>query len=108
AMMQQATKSHKRSGEEIFRHVAQELKQRLSVDVAIGDPLAEALLRVFGRYGELIIQRLNRVPEKNHLAFLDALNVSRIPPVPAHAPLTFNPGKKLTVTQVPVVPTRTP
>ena len=107
-MMQEVPKIDNRSGEEIFRHVAQELKQRLSVDVAIGDPMTEALLRVFGRYCELIIQRLNRVPEKNHLAFLDALNVSRIPPVPAHAPLTFNPVKKLPGTQVPIVPAHTP
>src|SRR5262245_54114277 len=102
-MMQGVPKIDNRSGEEIFRHVAQELKQRLSVDVAIGDPMAEALLRVFARYCELIIQRLNRVPEKNHMAFLDALNISRIPPVPAHAPLTFNPVKKLPGTQIPIV-----
>src|SRR5262245_29181357 len=107
-MMQQAPKIDKRSGEEIFRHVAQELKQRLSVDVAIGDPLAEALLRGLGRYGELIIQRLNRVPGKNHVAFLAAFSVSRIPPVPAHVPLTFNPVNNLPGPHVPFVPARSP
>src|SRR5262245_9411734 len=106
-MMQGVPKIDNRAGEGVCRHVEQERERRLSVDGAIGDPMTEALLRVFGRYCELIIQRLNRVPEKNHLAFLDALNVSRIPPVPAHAPLTFNPVKKLPGTQVPIVPAHT-
>jgi Baseplate J-like protein len=102
-MMREAPKIDSRSGQEIFLDVARTLKQRLGVDANGGDPMAEALLRVFGRYCELIIQRLNRVPEKNHLAFLDALNVSRIPPVPAHVPLTFNPVKKLPGTQFSIV-----
>ena len=107
-MMLEAPKIDSRSGKEIFLDVARALKQRLGVDANGGNSMAEALLRVFGRYCELIIQRLNRVPEKNHLAFLDTLNVSRIPPVPAHVPLTFNPVKKLPGTQVPiVVPART-
>ena len=36
-MMQEAPKIDSRSGEEVFRHVAQELKQRLSVDADGGD-----------------------------------------------------------------------
>jgi hypothetical protein len=52
-------------------------------------------LRVFARYCGLIIQRLNQVPHKNRMAFLDVLNVSRIPPVPAQVPLTFTPVKTL-------------
>jgi Baseplate J-like protein len=84
-----------RSGQDIFQRLARDLKDRLGVDAAAGDPLAEALLRVFSRYCELIIQRLNRVPDKNHIAFLDILNVSRIPPAPAQVALTFSPVKKL-------------
>src|SRR5215467_1797497 len=106
-MMLEAPKIDSRSGKEIFLDVARALKQRLGVDANGEDPIAEALLRVFGRYCELIVQRLNRVPEKNHLAFLDALNVSRIPAVPAQVPLTFNPVKKLPGTQVPIVPAHT-
>ena len=102
-MMQEAPKIDNRSGEEIFFDVAEKLQERLGVDARGADPIAEALLRVFGRYCELIIQRLNRVPEKNHLAFLDALNISRIPAVPAQVPLTFNPVNKIPGTQMPIV-----
>jgi hypothetical protein len=94
--MQEAPKIDSRSGEELFHILATDLKKRLDIDADGGerDPLAEALLRVFARYGELIIQRLNRVPEKNQVAFLNVLNVSPIPPVPAQVPLTFIPIKK--------------
>jgi hypothetical protein len=50
---------------------------------------AEALAGVFARYCELIIDRLNQVPRKNLLAFLDLLGVSLAPPQPARVPLTF-------------------
>jgi len=50
---------------------------------------AEALIRIFARYGELVIERLNKAPEKNFLAFLDLLGVSALPPQPARVPLTF-------------------
>src|SRR5215813_11027648 len=93
--MQEAPKLDSRSEENIFHRLAWDLKERLDIGADGRDPLTEALLRVFSRYCELIIQRLNRVPDKNHLAFLDVLNVSRIPPVPAQVPLTFTPVKKL-------------
>jgi hypothetical protein len=48
-----------------------------------------ALVNIFARYCEIIIQRLNQVPNKNLLAFLDLLGASRLPPQPARAPLTF-------------------
>ena len=44
---------------------------------------------VFARFGEIVIDRLNRVPEKNFLAFLQLLGVSNLPPRAAQAPLTF-------------------
>ena len=51
--------------------------------------LADALIHVFGRFGELIIDRLNKAPEKNFLAFLDLLGVSPLPLQAARAPVTF-------------------
>lgn len=44
---------------------------------------------IFARLLELALQRLNRVPEKNRLAFLDAMGVSLLSPSPARVPLTF-------------------
>src|SRR5215471_10548919 len=48
-----------------------------------------ALIRIFGRLVEQVIERLNQAPEKNFLAFLDLIGVQIFPPTPARAPLTF-------------------
>ena len=48
-----------------------------------------ALIGVFARFSEIVIERLNQVPEKNFLAFLDLLGAARVPPQPARVPLTF-------------------
>lgn len=38
---------------------------------------------------KLVINRLNRVPEKNFVAFLDTLGIKLLPAQPATAPITF-------------------
>lgn len=53
-----------------------------------GDPGA-ALVEIFARFMEVIIERLNRVPDKNLLAFLEMIGVSLLPPMPARAPVQF-------------------
>jgi Baseplate J-like protein len=65
------------------------LPDRFSADRPFGQT-HEALVQVFARYGELIIQRLNQTPEKNFLAFLNLLGASQLPPQPARVPLTFH------------------
>ena len=52
-----------------------------------------ALIRIFGRMMERTIARLNQVPEKNFLAFLDLLGTQILPPKPARVPLTFELAK---------------
>ena len=37
----------------------------------------------------VLIERLNRAPDKNFLAFLDMIGVSLLPPIPARAPVQF-------------------
>jgi predicted phage baseplate assembly protein len=53
------------------------------------------LQRAFARLLELALERLNRVPEKNLLAFLDTMEVSLLAPAPARVLLTFTlaPGR---------------
>src|ERR1044071_6341935 len=51
---------------------------------------SRALVEIFGRFAELIIERLNQVPNKNQLAFLDLIGASLLPPQPARVPLTFS------------------
>ncbi len=48
-----------------------------------------ALIRIFGRMATLVSDRLNQVPEKNFLAFLDLIGTQLLPPQPAKVPLTF-------------------
>ncbi|MBW4423095.1 MAG: putative baseplate assembly protein [Nostoc desertorum CM1-VF14] len=65
-----------------------------------GKGISIALIKIFARYCEIIIERLNKVPEKNFLAFLDLLGASRLPPQPARVPLTFSLSDKSTVDAV--------
>ncbi|NDJ16460.1 putative baseplate assembly protein [Myxacorys almedinensis] len=57
---------------------------------ADGHPDAgRALFRIFGRMAALVSDRLNRVPEKNFLTFLNLIGTQLLPPQPAKVPLTF-------------------
>ena len=56
-----------------------------------GQPDAgQALIGVFARFAELVIERLNRAPDKNYLAFLNLIGALPIPPQAARVPLTFH------------------
>ena len=48
-----------------------------------------ALIRIFGRMAKLVSDRINQVPDKNFLAFLDLIGGQLNPPEPAKALLTF-------------------
>jgi hypothetical protein len=48
-----------------------------------------ALIRVFGRFAGIVVDRLNRSLGKHELAFLDLVGVPPSPPLAARAPLTF-------------------
>ncbi len=47
------------------------------------------MANLFGRLMEIVIERLNGVPDKNFVAFLNMLGVERLPGNPARAPLNF-------------------
>jgi hypothetical protein len=64
-----------------------------------------ALIRIFGRFAELVVQRLNRAPDKHYLAFLNLIGASPVPPRPARVPLTFQLSAESPVDAV--VPART-
>ncbi|MCK4396312.1 putative baseplate assembly protein [candidate division WOR-3 bacterium] len=48
-----------------------------------------ALIKIFANMLKLVIDRLNRVPEKNFAAFLDMLGIKLLPAQPARVPVTF-------------------
>ncbi len=57
---------------------------------ASGNDAGRALVRLFARLAEIVIDRINRVPEKNFVAFLDLIGVQLRPPQVARVPLTFS------------------
>ncbi len=54
--------------------------------------LGVALIELFAWLAEGIIYRLNQTPEKNYIAFLNLLGITRDPPTPAYTYLTFSSG----------------
>ncbi len=103
--MPKAPRVDSRSAKQLLQEM-REIAQRHQVAPLQG-PFSAALLQVFTRYCEIIIERLNQVPDKNHLAFLNLLSVSQAPPSPARAPLTFMPVKRLPASGAPLVPAHT-
>jgi len=79
-----------RSFDEIVAQTEQ-LLQRYSAwrPPAHGSDPGQALVRIFARLAELVVERLNRAPDKNFLAFLDLVGLDLLPPQPARVPLTF-------------------
>lgn len=70
------------------------------------DPLKDALVNVFARYSEILMERLNRVPESHHQAFIAMLGTASAPAVPARVPLTFKAVESIQGF-VPIVPKST-
>jgi hypothetical protein len=90
-MMLQPPKVDPRSREEIGSEVRRLLNHYVGgwPTRPSGD-LSDALIGVFAQLCGVVIDRLNRAPRKNMLAFLDMLGASQLPAQPARAPLTFH------------------
>ena len=83
-----------------------QLQAQAAIDLPQWTPPPEGdagtmLQRIFARLSEIAIERLNRVPEKNLLAFLDAMGVSPLSPTAAKVPLTFSLLKNAPPTVIP-------
>jgi uncharacterized phage protein gp47/JayE len=48
-----------------------------------------ALMKIFARFAGILIGGVNRVPDRNQLAFLDAMGIHLLPAQAAEAPLVF-------------------
>ena len=90
-MTAQAPKIDNRTYQDVVAQTEQLVK-----DLTPWEPRADgkldaggALIGVFGRMAELVIERLNQALDKNFLAFLDLIGTPILPPQPARAPLTF-------------------
>ena len=65
------------------------LQRRYSSWQPDGSDPGRALICIFARLAEMVINRLNQLPDKSFLAFLDLLGLGPLPPQPARVPLTF-------------------
>ncbi len=79
-----------RTSEDVVRQLLQLFRCYSGEAFSPNQGASRALVEIFGRYAELIIERLNQVPNKNQLAFLDLIGASLLPPQPARVPLTFS------------------
>ena len=59
------------------------------------------MFQVFARDMQTTIERLNKAPDKNFLAFLDMMGISLIPPQAATAPVVFKPVPRAANGQIP-------
>ena len=50
----------------------------------------DALLTLLAHFGALVVAGLNQAPDKDFLAFLDAMGITLMPPQAARAPLVFS------------------
>lgn len=84
-------KIDRRTYETIVEQTQNLAEQFSGWDSATNSPndLGRALIRIFGRMAKLVSDRLNQVPDKNFLAFLELLGAQLSPPLPAKVPLTF-------------------
>lgn len=77
-----------------FQNIVDEAKKRITAscpewtDHNVSDP-GVTLVELFAWMTDMIIYRLNQVPEKNYIKFLEFLGLRLREPEPAIAPLTF-------------------
>lgn len=82
-----------------FEDLVIEAKRRIPgytpewTDLNESDP-GITLIELFAWLGEMILWRLNRVPEKNFIKFLELIGIQLHPPTPARAELTFKLSSK--------------
>ncbi|HMV13372.1 MAG TPA: putative baseplate assembly protein [Nitrosomonas sp.] len=93
-MLSKAPLIDTRSTAEIARQIRQLLNIYLrnapyNWESADGGEIGRALTEISAYYCGLIVDRINRAPENNLLAFLDLLGNSLVLPVPAQVPVTF-------------------
>ncbi|SDD34018.1 putative baseplate assembly protein [Actinokineospora iranica] len=77
-----------------FQHLVDEAKRYVQqrcpewTDHNVSDP-GVTLIETFAHMVDQLVYRLNRVPDKNYIAFLDLLGVRLFPPAAAKAEVTF-------------------
>lgn len=77
-----------------FQDIVDEAKKRIPLyapgwtDLNISDP-GIALIELFAWMTEMMLYRMNQVPELHYVKFMELMGITLREPVPAHVPLTF-------------------
>jgi len=88
-----------------FEQLFQELRRRIPAyapewtDHNDSDP-GITLMQMFSWLAEIVIYRLNQVPKKNYIKFLELMGIDLLPPAPAIAELQFTLTRGVTKAQV--------
>ncbi|NTU81480.1 MAG: putative baseplate assembly protein [Chloroflexales bacterium] len=91
-----------------FQDIVDEAKTRISrlceewTDHNVSDP-GVTLIELFAWMTEMLIFRLNQVPDKSYITFMELMGVRLEPPEPARVPLTFTLTERLGVGSDPVL-----
>jgi hypothetical protein len=93
-MKSELSKIEPRKCSEIYRLI-KEMVPHYTPEWAVYDKTnaGVALLKIFSRMNETVVNRLNQAPKKNFVAFLDMLGIKLLPAQSSRAPLTFNLAK---------------
>jgi len=75
--------------EAIAKKIEDQGRSKVKIKIKVETDAGQALIRIFGRLVTKVSDRLNQVPEKNFIAFLDLIGGQLQPPQPAKVPLTF-------------------
>lgn len=66
-----------------------------------------ALVELMGWMTEMLLYRLNRVPDKNYIKFLETMGITLKPPKSARAWLMFSPSQGADARHMPLIPANT-
>lgn len=80
------------TAEQLAAAITADLDKRLAVPPGSRSSVLGGSVQLFGRLGQILISRINEVPEQHFRAFLNEADLDRLPPQPAHCEITFLPA----------------
>ena len=84
---------HADSADDLIAEIADELRNQPGGVWQVGPgTVLGGMVRLFGRLGQIIITRVNEIPEQHFRAFLNEAEIDTLPPLPAHVEVTFLPA----------------
>lgn len=81
------------SPDDVIAKIGEHLRTQSDGAWQVGaDTVLGGTVHLFGRLGQIIINRMNEIPEQHFRAFLNEAEIDTLPPRPARAEITFLPA----------------